>query len=84
VLDRRFFSAQRRSGKTILAYKGPVTGKSNFDGGSYMSWYGWLRFEVKGKESREKVVTIIKSLYTLLEEEQHATGAVECLAPLLN
>jgi hypothetical protein len=81
VLDRRFFGAQRGSGKTVLAYKGPVTGKSNFDEGIDMSW---LRFEVKAKNSRHKVVAIAESLYPLLEKEGNAKAIVECWAPLVD
>ena len=78
-LEKQFFKGEGLSGAILLTYNGRVSGKSNYDEGSDMNW---LRFEVKGKKNREKVATIVKRLYQVLEKEQHATAAVECLAPL--
>ena len=78
-LEKQFFKGDGLSGAILLTYNGRVSGKSNYDEGSDMNW---LRFEVKGKKNREKVATIVKRLYQVLEKEQHATDAVECLAPL--
>jgi hypothetical protein len=79
TLEKQFFKGEGHSGRIRLMYNGRVSGKSNYDEGTDMHW---LRFEVKAKKNREKVVTSVKRLYPLLMKEPSAGSVLHCLAPL--
>jgi hypothetical protein len=93
ILDKEFFCGEFESG-TNLVYDGQVSGISKFidrthpmyqdancpDDGTLLRW---LRFEVKAKQDRNKVVSVVKKLYRVLAEEKDAQGVIECFKPLL-
>jgi hypothetical protein len=81
LLKNPLFEGELHSGRMVLSYNGEVYGKSNYDDGTGKKW---LRFEVKPKRNRQKVVSILKALYPLLEKEKHAHDVLECLSPLLD
>jgi len=81
VLHANSFQGKVRSGKLLLTYDGQVTGKSNYDEGSDLNC---LRFQVRPKENHDKLVSIVKDLYPLLEKEKDAQVITGCLTRLLD
>ena len=81
VLKERFFEAESRSGKLLLTYNGEVSGNSNYDEGTDMTW---LRFQVKATRQRDRVVNNTLKVLPLLKREEDGQGIMGCIGSLFN
>ncbi len=82
LLKDEFFRGENDCGVELF-YNGKVSGSSEtfiHDDGTQLNW---LRFEVVPKENKQTVISAVKMLYPLLEQEPDASDFLPCLEPLL-
>jgi hypothetical protein len=82
VLKEEFFRGTNDCGMKLF-YNGKVSRSEwpMYDIATYMSW---LRFEVAPKENKQNVISAVKELYPLLEQEPDASDFLPCLESLLS
>ncbi len=77
-LDSRYFSGEPEAREAmVIAYNGPVMGKSNFDEGTDL---GWLQFRIRVTKNRKKAEAATRLLYSLLQQEEEAEEFCGCVA----
>jgi len=77
-LDSRYFSGEPEAREAmVIAYNGPVKGKSNFDEGTDSDW---LQFRIRVTKNRKKAEADTRLLYSLLQQEEEAEEFCGCVA----
>lgn len=82
VLKSEAFVTRRHRRSIKLAYNGEVYSPGHIGGGAVSK--DRLRFEVRPKKSRDKVLSMIKKLHPSLEQEPDASAVLACLDPLIS
>jgi hypothetical protein len=84
ILNNDFFQGAAFKRYMGLAYNGQVSGKSRWEKEQRKPQaaeptMNWLHLDVGARKNKQKVISAVKKLYPLLEQEPDASDVLACL-----